>query len=154
MDLSFEGYALGEDYVEGRDAVRCDHDKQVGGDVVDVAHFAVIHAPLTGEVEICCKQGGHDGLYVVYVVIGFIRFPDHGGPLDARRGPSCRRPPLCAGKEYMETKVIQIAPLAFMRGRTLNDAVIVLDEAQNTTTQQIELSPHRSCRCRPDRGQT
>ena len=60
--LSFEGYALGEDYVEGRDAVRCDHDKQVGGDVVDVAHFAVIHAPLTGEVEICCKQGGHDGL--------------------------------------------------------------------------------------------
>ena len=37
-------------------------------------------------------------------------------------------------KEYMETKVIQIAPLAFMRGRTLNDAVIVLDEAQNTTT--------------------
>ena len=36
-------------------------------------------------------------------------------------------------KEYMDTKVIQIAPLAFMRGRTLNDAVIVLDEAQNTT---------------------
>ncbi len=42
-------------------------------------------------------------------------------------------------KEYMETKVIQIAPLAFMRGRTLNDAVIVLDEAQNTTTQQIKM---------------
>ncbi len=40
-------------------------------------------------------------------------------------------------KEYMENNVIQIAPLAFMRGRTLNDAVIILDEAQNTTTQQI-----------------
>lgn len=42
-------------------------------------------------------------------------------------------------KEYMESKVIQIAPLAFMRGRTLNDAVIVLDEAQNTTTHQIKM---------------
>lgn len=42
-------------------------------------------------------------------------------------------------KEYMETKVIQIAPLAFMRGRTLNDAVIVLDEAQNTTVHQIKM---------------
>lgn len=42
-------------------------------------------------------------------------------------------------KEYMETKVIQIAPLAFMRGRTFNDAVIVLDEAQNTTTHQIKM---------------
>lgn len=42
-------------------------------------------------------------------------------------------------KEYMETDVIQIAPLAFMRGRTLNDAVIVLDEAQNTTTHQIKM---------------
>lgn len=42
-------------------------------------------------------------------------------------------------KEYMEAKVIQIAPLAFMRGRTLNDAIIVLDEAQNTTTQQIKM---------------
>ena len=42
-------------------------------------------------------------------------------------------------KEYMETNVIQIAPLAFMRGRTLNDAVIVLDEAQNTTTHQIKM---------------
>lgn len=42
-------------------------------------------------------------------------------------------------KEYMETNVIQIAPLAFMRGRTLNDAVIVLDEAQNTTVQQIKM---------------
>ena len=42
-------------------------------------------------------------------------------------------------KEYMENDVIQIAPLAFMRGRTLNDAVIILDEAQNTTTHQIKM---------------
>ncbi len=42
-------------------------------------------------------------------------------------------------KEYMETNVIQIAPLAFMRGRTLNDAIVVLDEAQNTTTHQIKM---------------
>ena len=42
-------------------------------------------------------------------------------------------------REYMDTKVIQIAPLAFMRGRTLNDAVIVLDEAQNTTVHQIKM---------------
>ena len=42
-------------------------------------------------------------------------------------------------KEYMETNVIQIAPLAFMRGRTLSDAVVVLDEAQNTTIHQIKM---------------
>lgn len=42
-------------------------------------------------------------------------------------------------KEYMESNVIQIAQLAFMRGRTLNDAVIVLDEAQNTTVHQIKM---------------
>ncbi len=42
-------------------------------------------------------------------------------------------------KEYLETNVIQIAPLAFMRGRTLNDAMIVLDEAQNTTTHQMKM---------------
>ena len=42
-------------------------------------------------------------------------------------------------REYMETGVIQIAPLAFMRGRTLNDAVIILDEAQHTTTHQIKM---------------
>ena len=42
-------------------------------------------------------------------------------------------------KEYMESKAIQIAPLAFMRGRTLNDAIVVLDEAQNTTTHQIKM---------------
>lgn len=39
----------------------------------------------------------------------------------------------------MEQNVIQIAPLAFMRGRTLNDAVVILDEAQNTTTAQIKM---------------
>lgn len=42
-------------------------------------------------------------------------------------------------KEYMENDTIQIAPLAFMRGRTLNDAVIILDEAQNTTTHQMKM---------------
>lgn len=42
-------------------------------------------------------------------------------------------------KEYMETGVISIAPLAFMRGRTLNDAIIILDEAQNTTRHQIKM---------------
>ena len=42
-------------------------------------------------------------------------------------------------KEYLDLNVIQIAPLAFMRGRTLNDAVVILDEAQNTTTQQIKM---------------
>ncbi len=42
-------------------------------------------------------------------------------------------------KDYMENKIIQIAPLAFMRGRTLSDAVIILDEAQNTTPQQIKM---------------
>ena len=42
-------------------------------------------------------------------------------------------------KELMETNVIQIAPLAYMRGRTLSDAVIILDEAQNTTGPQIKM---------------
>lgn len=42
-------------------------------------------------------------------------------------------------QEYMEQNVIQIAPLAFMRGRTLNDAVVILDEAQNTTAPQIKM---------------
>ena len=42
-------------------------------------------------------------------------------------------------KEYLDLNVIQIAPLAFMRGRTQNDAVVILDEAQNTTTQQIKM---------------
>lgn len=42
-------------------------------------------------------------------------------------------------QEYMATNIIQIAPLAYMRGRTLNDAVVILDEAQNTTTAQIKM---------------
>ena len=41
--------------------------------------------------------------------------------------------------EMMEQDIIQIAPLAFMRGRTLNDAVVILDEAQNTTPAQIKM---------------
>lgn len=42
-------------------------------------------------------------------------------------------------QDMMEKGVIQIAPLAFMRGRTLNDAVVILDEAQNTTPAQIKM---------------
>lgn len=42
-------------------------------------------------------------------------------------------------QEYMEKGVIQIAPLAFMRGRTLSEAVVILDEAQNTTVPQIKM---------------
>ena len=42
-------------------------------------------------------------------------------------------------QDMMEKHIIQIAPLAFMRGRTLNDAVVILDEAQNTTTAQIKM---------------
>ena len=42
-------------------------------------------------------------------------------------------------QEMMEQNIIQIAPLAFMRGRTLSDAVVILDEAQNTTPAQIKM---------------
>ncbi len=42
-------------------------------------------------------------------------------------------------QDMMDKGIIQIAPLAFMRGRTLNDAVVILDEAQNTTTAQIKM---------------
>lgn len=42
-------------------------------------------------------------------------------------------------QDMIEKHVIQIAPLAFMRGRTLSDAVVILDEAQNTTTAQIRM---------------
>ncbi|MBR3521332.1 MAG: PhoH family protein [Prevotella sp.] len=42
-------------------------------------------------------------------------------------------------QDMMDKHVIQIAPLAFMRGRTLSDAVVILDEAQNTTTAQIKM---------------
>jgi phosphate starvation-inducible PhoH-like protein len=41
--------------------------------------------------------------------------------------------------EYMDRGLIQIAPLAFMRGRTLADAIVILDEAQNTTTAQLKM---------------
>jgi phosphate starvation-inducible protein PhoH and related proteins len=42
-------------------------------------------------------------------------------------------------KRYMENDIIEIAPLAFMRGRTLNQAVIILDEGQNTTIAQMKM---------------
>ncbi len=42
-------------------------------------------------------------------------------------------------EKFMERSVIEIAPLAFMRGRTLNDAFIILDEAQNTTPEQMKM---------------
>lgn len=42
-------------------------------------------------------------------------------------------------KYYQETRVIEIAPLAYMRGRTLHDAFVLLDEAQNTTEEQIKM---------------
>ena len=42
-------------------------------------------------------------------------------------------------RRYMDTDLIEIAPLAYMRGRTLNDAVIILDEGQNTTVPQMKM---------------
>lgn len=42
-------------------------------------------------------------------------------------------------QKYLERGIIEIAPLAFMRGRTLNDAFIILDEAQNTTSEQMKM---------------
>ncbi len=42
-------------------------------------------------------------------------------------------------ERYMEKQIIEIAPLAFMRGRTLNDAMVILDEAQNTTQAQMKM---------------
>lgn len=41
--------------------------------------------------------------------------------------------------KFLETRVIEVAPLAFMRGRTLSDAFIILDEAQNTTSEQMKM---------------
>ncbi|MCL5668846.1 MAG: PhoH family protein, partial [Gammaproteobacteria bacterium] len=41
--------------------------------------------------------------------------------------------------KLIETNAIEIAPLAYMRGRTLNDAFIILDEAQNTTAEQMKM---------------
>jgi phosphate starvation-inducible PhoH-like protein len=42
-------------------------------------------------------------------------------------------------KRYTEQDVIEVIPLAYMRGRTLNDAFIILDEAQNTTVSQMKM---------------
>ena len=42
-------------------------------------------------------------------------------------------------ERYQEKEIIEIAPLAFMRGRTLNDAIVILDEAQNTTKAQMKM---------------
>ncbi len=42
-------------------------------------------------------------------------------------------------EKLMERNVIEVAPLAYMRGRTLNDAFIILDESQNTTTEQMKM---------------
>src|SRR5436309_5634181 len=42
-------------------------------------------------------------------------------------------------KRYMEQDVIEVIPLAYMRGRTLNEAFIILDEAQNTTIAQMKM---------------
>jgi phosphate starvation-inducible PhoH-like protein len=46
--------------------------------------------------------------------------------------------PECAA-EYMERGTVEVAPLAFMRGRTLNDSFVILDEAQNTTPEQMKM---------------
>ena len=42
-------------------------------------------------------------------------------------------------ENFIEKKVIEVAPLAFMRGRTLDDAFVILDEAQNTTHSQMKM---------------
>lgn len=47
--------------------------------------------------------------------------------------------PVVKLKDYIENGTIQIAPLAYMRGRTLNDAVVILDEAQNATSLQMKM---------------
>ena len=44
--------------------------------------------------------------------------------------------------KYIERNIIEVAPLAFMRGRTLNNAFIILDEAQNTTREQMKMFSH------------
>ena len=49
-------------------------------------------------------------------------------------------------EKYVEKQVIEIAPLAFMRGRTLNDAVVILDEAQNATCAQMKMFLTRMCK--------
>ena len=53
------------------------------------------------------------------------------------RSTTCSIPKVCA--RLMERGVIEVAPLAYMRGRTLNDSFIILDEAQNTTAEQMKM---------------
>jgi phosphate starvation-inducible PhoH-like protein len=57
--------------------------------------------------------------------------PLYDGLYDMLDGPKVQR--------MMEQGVIEIAPLAYMRGRTLNDAFVILDEAQNTTREQMKM---------------
>ena len=42
-------------------------------------------------------------------------------------------------ESFLEKGIIEVAPLAFMRGRTLNDSFVILDEAQNTTSEQMKM---------------
>src|SRR5262249_56007306 len=42
-------------------------------------------------------------------------------------------------ERYLEKGIVEVAPLAFMRGRTLNDSFVILDEAQNTTSEQMKM---------------
>ena len=42
-------------------------------------------------------------------------------------------------ERFLEKGIIEVAPLAFMRGRTLNDSFVILDEAQNTTSEQMKM---------------
>jgi phosphate starvation-inducible PhoH-like protein len=42
-------------------------------------------------------------------------------------------------KDYIDNGIIEVAPLAFMRGRTLNDSFIIMDEAQNSTPEQMKM---------------
>src|SRR5208282_5233325 len=49
------------------------------------------------------------------------------------------RPAVEAGERYLEKNIIEIAPIAFMRGRTLNDSFVILDEPQNTTSEQTKM---------------
>ena len=44
--------------------------------------------------------------------------------------------------KLMDRNIIEVAPLAYMRGRTLNESFIILDEAQNTSVAQMKMSPH------------
>ena len=50
-----------------------------------------------------------------------------------------KRPPFLLIRSYMEKGLIEVAPLAYMRGRTLDNAYIILDEAQNTTPAQMKM---------------